>query len=460
VSEKVYDSTVKPSEQIAKIEVLLVGLDEKSHEFINDIFRQSNTDVHITAVYETNVFENSYEAWNDGMYSIVICGNALKDIPGSELAQVFLNQCPDTKRYFVTSVMEGFQPRLLLKNGFMQAYALPQDESLVRDLIADTLTTGKKVKRVYRPIKVVDLEEGGTLDFSTYVFLPLNRRHVPFSAVNTELSKKKIEMLQNKQVGQVYIDTRDMPKFYQYTAQKLQGVDSGNAITATEKQERVSTMVRGLFSDIFDSSVKGDFETGREMAQHAEKIVSNFVTKGTSSNWYKKLMSAVGESHDASSVSTFAALFAIGIGHPRPADLAMAGLFHDLGMTNVPAHIAEKKTQDMKPDELRLYSGHPEMSVNSLKGKRMIISPEVEKAILQHHERFDGKGFPKGYSTNKIFEDAQILSFADQFDYLTRIEDGKVRMTPLEAWKEIRDSASISYDLLGRIRKLLEQQKP
>ncbi len=93
-----------------------------------------------------------------------------------------------------------------------------------------------------------------------------------------------------------------------------------------------------------------------------------------------------------------------------------------------------------------------------IKTKRIIIPEAVEKAILQHHERFTGKGWPKKISGNRISEDAQILSFADQFDYLTRFEPGKPRLGPIQALERIRANGSINPDVISQIRRLLEKE--
>ena len=98
-------------------------------------------------------------------------------------------------------------------------------------------------------------------------------------------------------MGQLHVDHRDMNKFYQYSAKKLRDIgDSG--MSATEKQEKLRESIRTLFSSIFDQSVKADFDQGREVIKQCESIISNYITGGSSSGWYNKLMNALGESND------------------------------------------------------------------------------------------------------------------------------------------------------------------
>lgn len=443
------------------IDILLVGVDGKAAQFLMNEFRKLDTSVQFTICAQTPEFESSFDKWEDGVYASIFAGASLDGVSGTEIAQTLLNQCPNTNRFYVTSSLDGFEPRLLIKNGFAIAFGLPQDSEILRQTMRETILYGKRIQRVYKPVRVQDIESGGQLDFPTYVYLPLNDRYVNFSRPEKPLTKEKIDKLNQKAMTQVFVEKKDMQKFYQYTASRLRDAGGGQeVVSATERREKLNGLVRGLFTDIFDASVKADFEAGKEMINQTEKIISNYITKGATSNWYKKLLSTIGESQDgyshAGNVSTLAALFAIGIGHPHPEDLAMAGLFHDLGLQSLPAELQEKEIDAMTPQELELYSTHPERSINYVKMKRIILTPPVEKAILQHHERWDGKGFPKKFSTVKLSNDAQILSFSDQFDDLTRVRPGRERMTPLEAWQEIKLNHSINPELMGQIKRLLE----
>ena len=75
-----------------------------------------------------------------------------------------------------------------------------------------------------------------------------------------------------------------------------------------------------------------------------------------------------------------------------------------------------------------------------------------------HHESWHGRGWPKRLAGPRIAEDAQILSFADQFDYLTRFEEGRPRMGPLQALEEIRRSGTINPDLINQLRRILDKE--
>lgn len=439
----------------ASFQILLLGLEDQAMQLVESACKGAE----FTRVGTAEEFEKSFEAWEDGMFNAIICGPAIQGMSSLEAAQVLLNQCPETLKFYLTQTTEGYEPKNLLKNGFTMTFAMAVDVPLFKKAMQEKVLSGVKKQRSFRSVKIFDLDGGENLDFETFVYLPLNKKYIRFTRANQAIEEVKLQKLQTKQMSQVYVDHRDMTKFYQYSAKRLRqlGVDGASS---TEKQEKLQSSVRSLFTDIFDTSIKADFDQGREMIKECEGIISNYITKGATSNWYQKLLSTIGESNDAyshaSNVSTFAALLAIGIGHKHPEDLAMAGLFHDLGMVELPMELQNKLESDLTDAEKPTYFSHVEKSINLVKNKRIIMSPGVEQAILQHHEKWSGKGWPKQLPNHRISEEAQILSFADQFDYLTRDEEGKERLTPLQALDAIRANGSINPDLIRRFRRLLD----
>lgn len=438
--------------------ILCVGLDETSEQSVRSVC----SGCQYTVISNAEDFEKHFESWVDGMFNGIFAGpNA--GISGVELAQVLQNQCPETYSAYVAHQPENWEPRLLIKNGFKQCFQLPMDLPLLKEAVLTKVMVGPKAKRVFKGVRIFDIGVGDQLEFETYAYLPLNKKHVKLSAKGEGISEKKLGKLQSNNVGQVYVDSREMTVFYNYAASKLRKLGQDASLSDTEREAKLKEAVHTIFQDIFDSSIKGDFEQGKAMISQVEGIISNYITKGGTSNWYKRLLATLGDgakdtySH-SSAVSTYAALFAIGIGHPAPEDLAMAGLFHDIGLSELPVELHGKPDWEIPAEQKELYYSHPERSCNRVKQKRIVLPPAVEKAIMQHHEKFNGRGGPKQLPAARLSDEAMILSFADQFDYWTRIEEGKKRYTPLQAFEEIKRSGSINPDILAKIKGLLQKQ--
>lgn len=90
----------------------------------------------------------------------------------------------------------------------------------------------------------------------------------------------------------------------------------------------------------------------------------------------------------------------------------LSGLLHDIGKLKVPRQILSKEGK-LTEEEYNIIQGH------SKDGYRLVkdyVPEDVSLAVLQHHERLDGTGYPCHYKADKITEIAKIIMVADSFD--------------------------------------------
>lgn len=92
-----------------------------------------------------------------------------------------------------------------------------------------------------------------------------------------------------------------------------------------------------------------------------------------------------------------------------------AGLLHDYGKIYIPTKILNKKDH-LSEKEIEVVKNHPWCAYVQLRGESA-LSEDMLQAILQHHERLDGNGYPNGETD--ICEFAKILTISDVFDALT-----------------------------------------
>jgi hypothetical protein len=100
----------------------------------------------------------------------------------------------------------------------------------------------------------------------------------------------------------------------------------------------------------------------------------------------------------------------------RQAALEHAGLLHDVGKVGVPTSIIRKpgKLDDTEMDAIRL---HPARGVELI--GNIPFLEEVKSAVLHHHEKYDGTGYPAGLSGTNIPYFARMIGIVDAFDCLT-----------------------------------------
>lgn len=115
-------------------------------------------------------------------------------------------------------------------------------------------------------------------------------------------------------------------------------------------------------------------------------------------------------------------------------EVAIAGLLHDLGKTKVSQKLLSK------PGKL-CAEEFEEIKKHTILGYMMVenvidISPEIKYAVLMHHEKIDGSGYPTGATENQIPLYAKIIAVADIYDAMTSNRSYREKRCPFEVIKE------------------------
>lgn len=124
-------------------------------------------------------------------------------------------------------------------------------------------------------------------------------------------------------------------------------------------------------------------------------------------------------------------------------DIILAGLLHDVGKAKIPLEILNKKGP-LTYDEFEIIKKHALYGYEIVKDHDE-ISNEVKKAILTHHEKENGKGYPMGLKGDQKNLYAKIITVADVFDAITTVRVYKDKKTPFDAFKELE---AVGYDAL------------
>ncbi len=110
--------------------------------------------------------------------------------------------------------------------------------------------------------------------------------------------------------------------------------------------------------------------------------------------------------------------------------LSEAGLLHDIGKSKIPPKILNKPDK-LTPAEYEEIKKHPVHGYNILE-KSVGIPKDIALAVLMHHEREDGSGYPFGLKSSQIHHFAKILAVVDVFDAMTSNRVYKKRQPPFD----------------------------
>lgn len=114
-------------------------------------------------------------------------------------------------------------------------------------------------------------------------------------------------------------------------------------------------------------------------------------------------------------------------------DLALGALLHDIGMLTVPKEII-LKVGNLTPAESGAMQRHADEGFEIIR-KRREISTLAAHIAFQHHERFDGTGYPRRLKGEEIHEYARIVAVADIFDALIADRPYRKGLLPHEAYE-------------------------
>ncbi|NLU67234.1 HD-GYP domain-containing protein [Streptomyces sp. HNM0574] len=133
----------------------------------------------------------------------------------------------------------------------------------------------------------------------------------------------------------------------------------------------------------------------------------------------------------------------LGMDASRTEAVRLAGTLHDVGKLGVPTRLL-CKDGPLTPEERRVIELHPEYGHEMVRGIGFL--DEARAAILHHHERLDGSGYPYGLSGDGIPEFARLVAVADAFDAMTSTRSYRRARPVKTALRELRRCAGTQFD--------------
>lgn len=124
--------------------------------------------------------------------------------------------------------------------------------------------------------------------------------------------------------------------------------------------------------------------------------------------------------------------------------LAKAAILHDIGKRFIPASILSKPAK-LDPEERAIIETHPQRGYEELCGRDDMNEAQL-MMVYQHHERFDGQGYPVGYQADEIHPWARMLAVVDVFDAMTGTRPYRRPCSAREAIEYIGKNAGTHFD--------------
>lgn len=251
--------------------------------------------------------------------------------------------------------------------------------------------------------------------------------------VDTFITEHIVKKLQKFKIEKVFI----------YGANAIHGDSYLQDTTINEVQKKFITDV-----NVAKNMIK-ELSAGRELdIEKVEDISEHIYSKVNEGNSLLDCINSIKVADEYTyahliNVSVYSVLLAkwMGLNDSQMKEVAMAGLLHDVGKTQIPPEILNKRGP-LSDEEFEIMKGHAILSYQIIKNNPE-ISMEVKRAVIMHHEKEDGTGYPFGIKGNQKNLYSKIITVADIFDAITSEKVYKQRQTPFEAFKEME---KIGYD--------------
>lgn len=123
--------------------------------------------------------------------------------------------------------------------------------------------------------------------------------------------------------------------------------------------------------------------------------------------------------------------------------IRIAGLMHDIGKIGINDNILNK-VDKLNSDEWHDVMKHSEIGYRILSSVNEFS--KIAEYVLEHHERWNGKGYPKGLQGEEISIEARIITVADAYDAMTSDRAYRNALEEEQVIKEIKSNAGIQFD--------------
>ncbi|GHT64373.1 hypothetical protein FACS1894110_03890 [Spirochaetia bacterium] len=156
------------------------------------------------------------------------------------------------------------------------------------------------------------------------------------------------------------------------------------------------------------------------------------------------------EGHELAKSSVNSAILAaltaqeLKLSRPRILPIITGALLHDVGMLRLPREILDKKG-GLSEEELQQVKTHP-VHTYTILSKELLFPGDVGSIGLQHHERWDGHGYPRRLSGEDIAIGARIISVADAFEAMVSQKSYRNPLVGYQAMKNLLSDNNRCFD--------------
>ena len=287
-------------------------------------------------------------------------------------------------------------------------------------------------------IAVDDLKPGQTFSHPVYI-----EDDTIFIPAGVPIREKDLERLRSWKVDQVETEgvIQDVGEF-SGSPQSMWG------LPADDELFRFYTGIIDTVDELLTRIRNLDRVTEKEIEDVVSSLIEKVEEKKVDAVRLVLTNSSNAKANAKSAVNNGLLAVTVGISLNRPRhklfQLCSGALLHDVGMQRVPQDIVQQD-RALDAQELKTLKTHPVYSYRII-NKELQLSEEIAQIALQHHERWDGEGYPQGLNGTEIMFEARIVSVADAFEAMVSERPWRNSMIGYEAMRSILSDNQRRFD--------------
>jgi hemerythrin-like metal-binding protein/putative nucleotidyltransferase with HDIG domain len=300
---------------------------------------------------------------------------------------------------------------------------------------------------VYLPINSSSLRTDTIIGCDLYLLVTTtaNVRYTLYCRGDAVFENNKRESLLKKNINRLFIKKDDEQKYYEYLESNFQNIISDTRISSEEKTKIVYSTATNLLKDLMEDPRVGNVVRTKTFAYN---MVDYILKEGRAARGLLQIANHEYYTYTHSvNVAAVGALFAkeLGFGDDDLKHFCTGILLHDVGKTRISTDILNKKDK-LTEAEFAEVKKHPEMGAEILKETGNGFTDEYT-VTLQHHENYDGTGYPYGLKKDEIHRSGKVARIIDVYDALTTNRSYATAVKPFDALVEMKEKMSNCFDM-------------
>ena len=299
----------------------------------------------------------------------------------------------------------------------------------------------------YTSISGDALLEGAEVEFDLFLRADAGEssNYVLYCRSGEDLSPERREELLNKHADRLCISTEDIDKYIEYQEKNLKKILNDENKSTREKSGIVYQVATKVVADLLENP-----KSGKNMERISEWVTNTVSHILQDDNTFSSLLGVTAHDYQIYTHSVNTSVLGLLFGKHlsfQPEELARIGsglLLHDIGKLAIPLNVVNKPGH-LTGEEFKAMKKHPKAGLEILE-HRSSVNVLSLKIVIQHHENYDGTGYPYGISGKDIHLFARMARIIDVYDAMTTKRSYVEAMRPFAVLAEMKNKMPGCFD--------------